>query len=157
MPPCPRNSQILKKEKGLSGNYAFSAYPYTSNMSVSGQNCVFNRSQYITYQGENYFYISSSTGFSYLICQGSNKSGGGYLKRNEFALESGVWAGKSKMENRQGAVFTSSGMYYDGSTAAHDYHGYAPNWYTIKLPVTDEFTIEKITGVVSDGYDIISI
>ena len=148
--------EILKKEKGLSGNYAFSAYPYTSNMSVSGQNCVFNRSQYITYQGENYFYISSSTGFSYLICQGSNKSGGGYLKRNEFALESGVWAGKSKMENRQGAVFTSSGMYYDGSTAAHDYHGYAPNWYTIKLPVTDEFTIEKITGVVSDGYDIIS-
>ena len=148
--------EILYDQKNLKGAYAFSAYPYTSDMTVDGQSCVFSRSKFITYQGENYFYIPSSTGYSYLICQGSTKSGGGYLKENEFALEAGAWDDShTRMENRQGAIFTSNGSYYDGSKSAHSYNGYTPNWYTIKLPVTDEFTIENITGVVSDGYKVI--
>jgi hypothetical protein len=156
---------LLKEILGKSGNYAFSAYPYNSKkydqktMTIGSQTCDFERTQYITYQGEVYFYIPSTTGFSYLICQREDRTGGGYLKENEFALESGAWDKEPrhmKMDNRQGAVFTSSGKYYDGSVAAHDYGGYSPNWYTIKLPATDEFTIEKITGVVNDGYSVIS-
>ncbi len=152
---------LLKEILGTTGNYAFSAYPYTGaegdKMKIDGQNCVFDRKKYIKYQGEVYFYIPSTTGYSYLVCQGSTRDGGGYLKENEFALEDGVWGDTpTKMNNRQGAIFTSDGSYYDGSSAAHDYGGYTPNWYTIKLPVTDEFTIENIKGVVSDGYGVIS-
>ena len=157
--------EILKREKGISGGqYVFAAYPYNKNkdgfeMKVSGQTLYMKRNQYITYQGEYYFYDNSTTGFSYLVCQGKNRSGGGYLLENEFAMESGAWDKDPKhmrMDNRQGAVFTSSGQYYDGSYGPHGYDGYSPNWYTIKLPVTDEFTIENIRGVVRNDYPVIS-
>lgn len=161
--------EILKKEKGISGNFVFSAYPYpkykVKENDVLKETVYFDRTkkQFIKYQGEAYFYESSNgwLGCSYLIVQDSPHADnpdyhqGGYLLRNQFSLETDTYHVATKMDNRQGAIFTSNGTYYDGSASAHDYGDYTPNWYTIKLPVGDEFTIENITGVTSSGTKII--
>lgn len=140
-----------------STKYAFSAYPYSNYTLPDGGKVSFNNSNKVTYQGETYYYAKQGLwGYSFLMIQSSNGSKGGYLLENHLALISGTWGGvKTRMDNRGGGVFTSDAKYYDGSDSLFNYSGYTPTWYTYKIPVSSELTIEKVTGVTSGSASFI--
>ena len=157
------------KADGGGKKYAFSAYPYSSYdvKNSSGEikaSCSFSTSNFVTYQGEKYYYDAdkSYNGYSFLIVQDSSTTKTGYLLENHMALMSDIRNIKDssghvidKMNNRGGGVFTSDEKYYDGSKSEFNYGGYTPNWYTFKIPVTTEVKIDEIKGLVDPAETII--
>ncbi len=152
--------------------YAFSAFPYQDNGGFDVKTVgkvLFNPNDYITYQGEKYYYVAGkaySGKYSFLIVQDSTKKKGGILLENHMALMTDVYGtSQTKMNNRGGGVFTSDNAYYDGSASPFNYGGYTPNWYTYKMTVADEedvpdgkdpgFLINNIKGLVSSGEKIV--
>ena len=110
----------------------------------------------VKYQGEEYYYTEASVyNNSFLLIRNHNDNKGGVLLENHFALISGVMGVADRMENRAGAVFTSSMTYYNGEPSSHNYGGYAPNWYTYKVPASSELTINDISGVMNSESDFI--
>ena len=158
---------------GASGHYAFAAYPYQNKNVGGGVGSVsFNEHRYVTYQGEKYYYTSTSgySGlYSFLIVRDSNDSKGGILLENHMALMTDTNGVSTKMNNRGGGVFTSDPQSFtvsngdDGSgneilstSNLKDYGGYTPNWYTFKVPVTEDVKIVSITGVTGINDVIVS-
>lgn len=153
------------------GKYAFAAYPYKSSDSIwdsigGGVNKVtFDKNQYVTYQGEKYYYQPSngySNTYSFLIIRDHTGNKGGVLLENHLALMTDVIGGvQTNMQNRGGGMFTSDSQTYaitTGSTTTYkeltNYGGYTPNWYTFKVPVTEEVKIKQIKGVVTSSTEI---
>ncbi|MEE3449584.1 MAG: hypothetical protein VZR27_02625 [Acutalibacteraceae bacterium] len=136
--------------------YCFSSHAYTNGYDFKTDgvsNPTFSADHFVTYQGEKYYYDDdcSAWGFSYLLVKESNGNNGGILLENHFALISNVQGVSTRMDNRAGAVFTSSGTYYHGDDCPHSYDNYAPNWYTFKIPTSSEVLIKNIKGVTSDS------
>jgi len=145
---------LLEMVPDKSKTYAFSAFPYETYEGDNITTLHFNKNNYVPYQGEKYYYTEGSAynKFSFLLVSDSTDHKRGYLLENHFALMSGIKGGLAqKMDNRAGAVFTSSGSYYNGEASVHDYDNYAPNWYTYKVPASSELLIENIKGVTPSG------
>lgn len=148
--------------------YAYAAYPY-SDFDVGGGvgTITFDSGSTVTYQGEVYYYKNVSKGYkasdgkrySFLIIQNSQAPyKGGILLENCMALTSDKFYGgvKINMDNRGGGVFTSDSKYYNGEDSVFNYKGYTPSWYTYKIPVSTELTIQKITGVTKKDTDFLN-
>ncbi|MDE7390752.1 MAG: hypothetical protein K2M82_07425 [Lachnospiraceae bacterium] len=117
-----------------------------------GKNYTFSTSAKVTYQGEEYYYSTNTNGgHSFLLCKnGDSINRYGALYKGQFAFSAGNTTNISTgdpMNNRAGAVFTSSGEYYNGGNSnGLDYGGYVPNWYTVKIPVVSYFKVESMSG-----------
>lgn len=145
---------------GDSGNYIFSSKVWSSShpYNYAGKDYVFNKSQYVTYQNERYYYVPrQGGGESVLIVNEGSGGKGAHMQENEFSAASDNWNGfDGTMQNRAGGTFTSTGEYYN-STASNpqttngflDYDGYTPNWYTCKIKTSSIYDIKKIEGVES--------
>lgn len=60
------------------------------------------------------------------------------------------------MEDRAGGVFVSDKTYRDNSPSVFNYNGYTPNWYTFRIPVTDEVAVNEIKGVTGINDVVVS-
>lgn len=157
--------KVLEELVGGSGNYAFSCHKYSHYDNTPAGTIYFDGSHgsvgEVKYQGETYYYVPVSYEYSFMIMQTQDRSKGNIILENHFANLSGSTANRYgsgwvvDMDNRAGATFTSSGQYYDGTTSPNDFGGYAPNWYTYKIPTNSKFTITDIDGVVTDSTEII--
>lgn len=157
--------KILKKLVGGGGNYAFSCYKYSKYDNTPVGAIYFDGSHgsvgEVQYQGETYYYVPIHYSYSFMILQTKDRSKGNIILENHFASLSSMTGNRYgsgwsvDMDNRAGAVFTSSGEYYDGTTSPNSYGGFTPNWYTYKIPTTGGFVINKIQGVISNSHKVI--
>lgn len=145
-----------------SQKYVFSPKAYPS-YKIGTTTYHFIATQYVTYQGERYYYVRRTdyTGCSTLIVN-VDEGKSGLLDENDFALmevKSAPGTLATGMNNRAGATFTSTGEYYGASNSTSNnstglgYDGYSPNWYTFKIPTTSTYTINSIQGV-SEGTNV---
>lgn len=137
--------------------YVFSPKAY-NDYEIGTTTYHFRADQYVTYQGERYYWVKRTdyTSLSTLIVN-VDEGKSGLLDENDFGLTQVKSGGlKTGMNNRAGATFTSTGVYYDGSATPGGlgYSGYSPNWYTFKIPTTSKYTIENIKGVSSGSTDV---
>ncbi len=145
----------------------------TSQQEYSYGSFTFNSTQYVEYQGEKYYWVNSggATSTSILIMDNAvsvntyydsygnaiTYGGAAYLYAGDFAVKEKRNTANSsaylvQYENlRDGATYTSSGEYYDGSTSPINYGDYVPGWYTYKIPAYSTYIINSITGLDGDN------